>query len=231
MTRRALTAAALAVGVAGAGSPLLAGRDRNKATYTCGTVPETRKQVEGRVNTWSLSALDFTPDSRAAKPLRIRYKSITRLEYGRTPPHRIETADTAPITLPCALKPERKDYYLTIFYKEVPADEAAEETKSQWKAQRDAKARERQDRRDRLEGREIKDRPAPKDDKKRTDLTNRRGQKDRQDPRDESRKTEKDCFAVFELGDGVLRPALRILETRSGKRINYQDAQARRLAR
>jgi hypothetical protein len=38
-------------------------------------------------------------------------------------------------------------------------------------------------------------------------------------------------FAVFELGDKLLRPTLRILETRSGKRIRYEDTRARKAAR
>ena len=71
--------------------------------------------------------------------------------------------------------------------------------------------------------------------KDRDDDRGRKDQKDQKDQKDEKDergvKKEMEYVAVFELGDGVLRPALRILETRSGKRINYQDAQARKAAR
>jgi hypothetical protein len=273
MRRRALAAAVLAA--VSATSPSAA--DGNKVTYTCGTAPETIKRADGRVNTWNLSAFSFTPDNRSTRPLLIRYRSITRLEYGRTPPRPVETDDTAPITLPCALKPERKDYYLTIFYKEeVPDDEDEKKATSESKEQRDKKTQARQDRqdrsdrqdrrdrvdrRDRLEPWDSKNRTDPKDRNQKTSA-NRRAQRDQKnagdrrdqrdgtdrkdvkadndrkdesdqkDVKDESgAKKEKEYFAVFELGDGVLRPALRILETRSGKRVNFQDANARKAAR
>ena len=259
MTRRALAAAVLAA--VSATSPSAA--DGNKVTYTCGTAPETIKRADGRVNTWNLSAFSFTPDNRSSRPLLIRYRSITRLEYGHTPPRPVETDDTAPITLPCALKPERKDYYLTIFYKEeVPDDEDEKKATSESNEQRDQKTQARQDRRERFGRRDSKNRTDPKDDRNQTTSTNRRAprdqnnasgrrdqrdgtdrkdvkaetdRKDESDPKDlkdeSGAKKEREYFAVFELGDGVLRPALRILETRSGKRVNFQDANARKAAR
>jgi hypothetical protein len=258
VTRHALAAALLAA-LSGT-SPSAA--DGNKVTYTCGTAPETVKRADGKVNTWNLSAFSFTPDNRSTRPLLIRYRSITRLEFGHTPPHPVETRDTAPITLPCALKPERKDYYLTIFYKEEVPDDDEKKATSESKEQRDKKTQARQDRRDRLERWDSKNRTDPKDDRNQKTSTNRRAQRDqknasdrrdqrdgtdrkdekaendrkdesdRNDLKDESgAKKEKEYFAVFELGDGVLRPALRILETRSGKRVNFQDANARKAAR
>jgi hypothetical protein len=258
-TRRALAAALLAALSAASASAA----DGNKVTYTCGTAPDTIKRADGRVNTWNLSAFSFTPDNRSTKPLRIRYRSITRLEYGHTPPRPVETRDSAPITLPCALKRERKDYYLTIFYKEeVPDDDDEKKATSESKEQRDGKTQARQDGRDRPERWDSKDLTDRKDDRDEKTTTNRRAQRDQKnardrtdqrggtdrkdvkaandrrdegdqkDEKDESGVTnEKEYFAVFELGDGVLRPALRILETRSGKRVNFQDANARKAAR
>jgi len=168
--RRALAAALLAVL---AGTSLLAGRDSGQAVYTCGTVPGIVKPAGGRLNTWNLSALGFSPGSPSAKPLLIRYKSITRLEYGRSPPSRAETREMP--VIPC-VHLKRLANYLTIFYEEVPADE----------------------------------------------------RKDRKDQKDLKKKEH---YAVFDLGDRALRPTLRILESRSGKRIKYQDAGARKAAR
>jgi hypothetical protein len=258
-TRRALAAALLA---ALSGTSFSAA-DGNKVTYTCGTAPDTIKRADGRVNTWNLSAFSFTPDSRSSKPLLIRYRSITRLEYGHSPPRPVVTRDTAPITLPCALKPERNDYYLTIFYKEeVPDDDEEQEAASESTERRDKKTPARQDRRDGPERWDSKDLTERKDDRNEKTSTNRRARRDQKnagdraderggtdrkdvkakdDRKDESDRTddkdengvknEKEYFAVFELGDGVLRPALRILETRSGKRVNFQDANARKAAR
>jgi hypothetical protein len=53
--------------------------------------------------------------------------------------------------------------------------------------------------------------------------------KQRQQAKD--KQEEPDAIAVFELGDAILRPTLRILESRTGKRVHYQDAEARRSAR
>lgn len=215
MTRRALAAVSLAVVVAWAGTPLLAGRDTKRAIYSCGTALGTIKRVEGRFNTLNLSTISFTPDSRSSKPLLIRYRSITRLEYGRNPPHWVETSETSPVTLRCT--PRWQDYNLTIFYKEVPPviEDEKNRDPSQPKNQRERDRQAREERRNRLDEKDLKD---PKEQKK--------------DPKaKEDLLKEKEHFAVFEIGDGALRPALRILETRSGRRIFYQDAAARRSAR
>lgn len=184
MTRRGLATALLAVL---GGTSLLAGED-SKAIYTCGTVAGTVKRAEGRLKTGNLSTLVFSPDSRSLKPVMIPYKSIKRLEYGRTPPPYLETSHTPPITVPCAL--QRQDRYLTIVFEEVPPDDF-----KTWDA-------------------------SPSKDQK---------DKSKQDPK--NLQQAKEYVAVFEIGDRALRPTLRILETRSGKRIKFQDAAARKAAR
>jgi hypothetical protein len=67
------------------------------------------------------------------------------------------------------------------------------------------------------------------------ELTLEQEREKRRKERDEAREREKekktDAIAVFELGHAILRPTLRILESRTGKRIHYQDAEARRSAR
>jgi type IV secretory pathway VirB10-like protein len=224
VTRRALATISLAML---AGASLLAGRATDKAIYTCGTVPGAVKRAEGRMNTLSLSALSFTPDSRSTKPLLIRYKSITRLEYGRTAPHPIETSETPPIALPCTSR--RQEPYLIIFYEAIPPDE--DETSGTWqsKEQRDKeeekrREKERPDLKERRERAERRDRtdPAKQDDQ--------RNSKE-EELKKKERMKEKEYYAVFELGDKLLRPTLRVLENRSGKRVKYQDAEARKAAR
>jgi hypothetical protein len=215
--RRTVAAGSLAVAAAVAGTPLLAGRDNNKATYTCGTALGTVKQAEGRLNTLNLATIGFVPDSRTTKPLLIRYRSVTRLEYGRTPPHRIETPETSPVTLRCTSR--WQDNHLTIFYKEVPpVVEDEKKDPSEPKDQREKDKQAREERRKRLD---------PKDPQDQTDAKERK----KEEKAREDRLKEKEHFAVFEIGDGVLRPTLRILETRTGKRIHYQDADSRKAAR
>jgi hypothetical protein len=48
---------------------------------------------------------------------------------------------------------------------------------------------------------------------------------------EKQKEREKVHIAVFDLGEGVLRQTLRIVEARSGKRVTYQDAAARKAAR
>ncbi|HVL65791.1 MAG TPA: hypothetical protein VM364_00885 [Vicinamibacterales bacterium] len=38
----------------------------------------------------------------------------------------------------------------------------------------------------------------------------------------------KEQAAIFELGKDIVRPALKVIETRSGKKIHYQDDEARK---
>jgi hypothetical protein len=240
MIRRAVAAVSLAIVAAWAGTPLVAGRDSNKATYACGTAFAKLKRVEGRLNTWNLSTFSFTPDSRSTRPLLIPYKSITRLEYGRTPPHWVETPDTSPVTLRCT--PRSRDRYLTIFYKEVPPlveDEKKEDKKKKYGREKDDEKKK--------EDEKKKDPPKPmdqweKDKQARLERRERLDQKELKDLQekreDEKTKKEKDDllkekeqFVVFELGDAVLRPTLKVLESRSGRRVTYEDAAARRAAR
>lgn len=183
MTRRALAVAVLALLT---GAPLFAGLGGNKVTYVAGTIQGLSRRTEGRMNTWNLTALNFTPDSRGTKPVTIEYKSITALEYGRTPGRSLGT--------PASFV--SKQHFLTIVYLEPEA-----------KAEMDPKkklTREQEKERQRVREKEERE-----------------------------RGTEKppESIAVFELGAGIVRPTLRILEARSGKRIRYQDAAARRLAR
>ena len=218
MIRRAAAGASLAVVIAWTGAPAAAGRDDNKATYSCGTALGTIKRAEGRLHTWNLSTLAFTPDSRGTKPVQIRYKSITRMEFGRTPPRWVETPETSPVTLRCTQRWPVQ--HLTIYYKQVPPEIEDEKKKdpSEPKDQREKDRRAREERRERLDQKELKD-----------------PQEQRRDERIKKAKEdllkEKEHFAVFELGDGGLRSTLRILETRTGRRIKYEDAAARRRAR
>lgn len=218
MIGRAAAGVSLAIVVASGGTTLAAGPDNTKAIYSCGTALGMIKRVEGRLNTWSLSTIGFIPDSRVARPLRIRYKSITRIEYGRTPPRRVETSETSPVTLPCIAR--WRDPYLTIFYKEVPplVEDEKNKDRSAPKDQREKDRQAREERRSRLDQKDVKD---PQEQRKDEKL--RKAQEDL--------LKEKEHFAVFELGDRVLRSILRILETRSGRRIDYEDAAARRAAR
>jgi hypothetical protein len=217
MKRQALAAALLAL-LAGPPSPMLrrpsahfdAGLGGTKAIFTCGTDQEPARRTEGRVSTWNFSALSFTPDFRGMKPLLIPYKSITRLEFGPTPGHRAETV----ITPPCSLN--RQDRYLTIFYK-VSADVAGVKEKQDQPESRESREKERQDRQDK------------RDRKYRMDRKDQRDQAAQEQKKENDK--EKEHIAVFEFGEGVLRPTLRIVETRSGKRITYQDAAARKAAR
>jgi len=209
MKRQAIVAALLALL---AGAPLAAGPGGSKAVFTCGTEKEPARRTEGRVDTWNFSALSFTPDFRGMKPLLIPYKAITRLEFGPTPGRRAE----AILTPPCAVK--RQDRYLTIFYK-VSADVKQEEGTPDSNDSKDAKvSKETKDRQDREDRRDRKNQKDVKD------------QKDQAAKKDEFEK-EKEHVAVFELGESVLRPTLKIIETRSGKRITYQDVDARKAAR
>jgi len=43
--------------------------------------------------------------------------------------------------------------------------------------------------------------------------------------------TDKDQVAVIELGKDIVRATLPIVETRSGKKIEYQDEEARKSGR
>jgi hypothetical protein len=44
-------------------------------------------------------------------------------------------------------------------------------------------------------------------------------------------ENDKDQVAVFELGKDIVRTTLPILETRSGKKMEYQDAKAKKSAK
>jgi hypothetical protein len=220
MNRQALAAALLALLTS---APLDAGLGGSKAIFTCGTEPEPARRTEGRVETGGLSALSFKPDFRGIKPLLIPYKSIIRLEFGPTPGRRAGTL----ITPPCSLR--RHDNYLTVFYK-VTADieEKSEKSeKSDRPESRASREKERQDKKDK------KDRDKDKKDK--TDKKYDRDPKDQKDRTATEEKKELDeekvRIAVFQIGEDVLRPTLRILETRSGRRVTYPDASARKAAR
>lgn len=204
MTRQAFAAALFALLTS---APVAAGLGGSKAILTCGTDPEPARQTEGRVDTGGLSALSFKPDFRGIKPLLIPYKSITRLEFGPTPGRRAETL----ITPPCSLR--RHDYYLTVFYK-VSADLDEKPDKPESRESRERERQDKQDKKDRKYDRDWKDQKdrAAAEEKKELDK-------------------EKVHIAVFQIGEGVLRPTLRILETRSGRRVTYQDASARKAAR
>lgn len=66
----------------------------------------------------------------------------------------------------------------------------------------------------------------------RQDRMDRKHQKDKAaTDQEKAREKEKEHVALFELGEGVLRPTLRMIETRSGKRITYQNVEARKAAR
>jgi hypothetical protein len=206
MKRQALAAALLAFL---AGPPLAADPGRSKAVFTCGTDSEAARRTEGRIETWNLSVFTFTPDSRGTRPLLIPYKYITRLEFGPALGH--GTDPGPPITPPCPLK--RQDRYLSIFYrKELPSDQETANSRA-------ARERARQEREDR------------KNRKYQMDKNERRQQQERDEAKARERAGEKEQIAVFELGEGVLRSTLRLLEARSGKRITYQDVPSRKAAR
>jgi vacuolar-type H+-ATPase subunit I/STV1 len=80
-----------------------------------------------------------------------------------------------------------------------------------------------------------KEEPDKKDKEKPEELTleqeREKQRKERDKEEEKAREKKPDAVAVFELGDGILKETLRILESRSGKRIRYQDAEARRSAR
>ncbi len=82
---------------------------------------------------------------------------------------------------------------------------------------------------------ELKKEPEKKDKEKPEELTleqeREKQRKDRDQEQEKAQAKKPDAVAVFQLGDGILKETLRILESRSGKRIRYQDAAARRSAR
>ena len=222
MNRPALAAALLALLT---GAPVDAAPG-SKAIFTCGTDLEPARRTEGRVDTGGLSALSFKPDFRGIKPLLIPYKSITRLEFGPAPGRGAEAA----ITPPCALNGRVR--YLTIFYRMELSPEEQE-----WRDRRTKEEKkEDQKKKDNPDSRETRE----KERKELQERTDRKYEMDRKEKeywerkdraKEIERDLEKEHIAVFVLDEGLLRPTFRIVETRSGKRVIYQDAAARKAAR
>ena len=226
MTRQAVAVALLAFLTA---APLVARPGASKAVYTCGTDPKRPKRTEGRLDTWSLSSLGFTPDIRTLKPLRILYKSITRIEFGPGPGPRAEHL----LEHPCSV--DRQDHYLTIFYKEVLPDGEEQADNPDEQDPRDARnAREKAFGKkystDPHESNDSKEQRDAKDEKRARDEKPLR-QSENSKARQQEKEKDKERIAVFVLGEGELRPTLRILETRSGKRVGYRDVASRKAAR
>jgi hypothetical protein len=96
--------------------------DKDKAMYVGGTVSDLQEKSEGIMSTADAEALVFTPRKKGTSDWRIRYESITTLEYGQKAGRRVAVGI---LVTPWALFSKKRKHYLTIAYQDDSGKEQA----------------------------------------------------------------------------------------------------------
>ncbi|HEX9639058.1 MAG TPA: hypothetical protein VGB99_16115 [Acidobacteriota bacterium] len=96
--------------------------DKDKAMYVGGTISVLEEKSEGTISTRDEEALLFTPKKKDRTEWRVKYDSITSLEYGQKAGRRVAVGI---LVTPWALFSKKRKHYLTIAFRDDAGKEQA----------------------------------------------------------------------------------------------------------